>query len=248
MSTWLAWLAAKITGAFEVAQVLAAPDGGRGHDLGQRPGDVVEDDGPGQPHRVAPRPLVVVVEAHLALGRRPGAPRPGQVGRGRAGTGPGRGVRTSVGRPHVHVRHQDGRGVQVGEGGRRARPRRWPSRARRPRSRPARSPGAGRPSGRRRRRSPARGAGARGRTSTTCRRGGRRGRRGRSGRGGCTTGRWRRTPRRPWHLGRGRWSRTGPARRSRCSSGGAPGGSPTAWGGCMIRRRPRAPAACPGRG
>ena len=29
----------------------------------------------------------------------------------------------------------------------------------------------------------------------------------------------------------GRWSRPAPARRSRCSSGGAPGGTPTAWGG-----------------
>ena len=87
------------------------------------------------------------------------------------------------------------------------------------------------PPGRRRPRSPRPGAAARARTSTTCRTGGRRGRRGRSGRGGRTRGRWRRTPRTARASRQGRSSRSAPARRSRCSSGGGPGGTPTGWGG-----------------
>ena len=71
----------------------------------------------------------------------------------------------------------------------------------------------------------------RGRPSTTCRTGGPRGRRGWSGRGGGTTRRWRSAPRRSSRSRSGRSSRPAPARRSRCSSGGGPGGTPTGWGG-----------------
>ena len=229
MSTWLAWLAAKMTGASRCAQVLVAPDGGRGDDPGERPGHVVEHHRPDQADRVAAGPLVVVVEADLALGRRaldPGRP----VRRAAAGTGAGRADRSDVGAVSLHVGHEDRRGVQVGEGGRGpdhvARDLERVGEGRRR----ARSRAGAPPSGRRRPRSPGPGARGRARTSTTCRRGGRRGRRGRSGRGGCTTGRWRRTPRRACASRSGRSSRSGPARRSRCSSGGRPGRSPT-WSG-----------------
>ena len=232
MSTWLAWLAAKMTGASRSARRSSPRSCGRGDDPGQRAGHVVEHHGPGQAHRVRPRPGGVVVDAELGLGGGPGTD-PGQVGAA-SGNAPGRPGRASadgrrrrraapppvvarrgVGRappgavaqrptrrswPAVHGRHctsaiRIGRGVQVGEGGGGADHVAGPS--------PGRRPGWRRPGSR---------AGARrwvaahdddraqvlrgrGRTSTTCRRDGRRGRRGPSGRGGCTTGRWRRPPR-----------------------------------------------------
>ena len=180
----------------DVAEVLVSPRTVAGaSDAGRRPGHVVEDHGPRQAGRVAPRPVVVVVEADLALGCRP--IDPGRPGRRRAegsGRAPDRSAARSV--PSVHVRHARSGGVC-----------RWVKRGRRAdhvardlervvqRARPARSPADEPPRGRRRPRSPGPGARGRARTSTTCRRDGRRGRRGRSGRGGCTRGRWRRTPR-----------------------------------------------------
>ena len=75
----------------EVDQALLAPQLGRGHGPGQRPGHVVEHHGPGQAHRVAPRPGRVVVDAELGLGGRPGdRPGPGGGGQGESGpSGPG---------------------------------------------------------------------------------------------------------------------------------------------------------------
>src|SRR5206468_3464662 len=79
------------------------------------------------------------------------------------------------------------------------------------------------------------------RPSTTCRTGGRRGTRSCSGRGGCTRDR-RRTAVRTWPRSpRGRWSRTGPPRRSPRSSGGGPDGTPTARGGTGSWPRPGEP-------
>ena len=49
VSTWLAWLAAKMTGASSPVERLVAPDQRGGDDPGQRAGHVVEQHGPGQP-------------------------------------------------------------------------------------------------------------------------------------------------------------------------------------------------------
>src|ERR1039457_6653077 len=96
--------------------MLVAADGRRRDQVRERAGDVVEHRRSEQPGRVAPRPLVVVVEPQLALGGRPvHAGRPVGPAEREAGP-PDRSER--VGGPHCTSASMIGgacRWVRVGE-------------------------------------------------------------------------------------------------------------------------------------
>ena len=105
VSTWLTWLAAKITGPSRSRSSLLAADQGGGHHPSQRAGQVVEHHGPGQTDRV------------LAGPRRCRSRTPELRGRSGPGhrSGPAR-ARPAGNRSPAHPGSQ-GRGRQPAEGG-----------------------------------------------------------------------------------------------------------------------------------
>ena len=241
-SRWLEWFEKKITGPVHALEVLEAVDAQRHLAPQQRPHRALQDQLPGGRAGLGPCPR------RSGRSSLPSRARTASAERGTSGRRPQRKpsaiVFSSSRMPAIavsspHVRDHHGRRMEVGHRRRRARRCPSPSRARRASSPRAGSPAAPRSRGSRRRRSRRRRGRDRARPSTTCRTGARRGRRGSSGTGGVpgVGG----VPLLELRLDLLRVGGLGaaPLRRSRCSSGGGSGGTPTAPGGAGSPRRPR---------